>query len=209
MTCAAPLTINTLVDHPQTPQDPAWGNHDFDFSEMFLGVGNSPTELLPSRSARRGQGQGQESEEAKGRSPLHVTEMYAESVGVMGSVTVGQYAQFVCTTTQQALADAELAYQSCKRRIEREGSVVLSSIHFTCSVRPDRVEVSAYDKSGQCVREVTCGAAARETLSAVGLHDIMHKCEACFRLVTPWRMPRCRCHVQKVSVDAFSMGALG
>lgn len=151
MTCAAPLTIHTLVNHPQTPQDPAWGNYAPKESDLFLAVGDSPAELLPSISAGRGQdqGQGQELEEAEGMSPLIVMGPDGEMVGVCGNVTVGQYAQFLCATPQRALALAELAYQSCKRRIEREGSVVLSSIHFTCSVRPDVVEVRAYDKPEQ------------------------------------------------------------
>lgn len=45
------------------------------------------------------------------------------------------------TQTELSLADTEAAYLECRQRIEREGGVALSSIHFTCCGRPDRLEV--------------------------------------------------------------------
>lgn len=122
---------------------------------MFLGVGDSPAELLLSRSARGGdqdEDNGRESEEARGTPPMILTLSLEEAIGVVGEVTVGEYGRFVRTTPRLVLSDIEVAYQSCKRRIEREGSVVLSSIHFTCSVRPDLVEVSTPTTRAVCVR---------------------------------------------------------
>lgn len=113
---------------------------------MYLGLGSSPAELLePRRSALgdRDRDQGLEAEEARGAPPVIVNSAYNNVVGLHGSVSPGQYARFQFTSPQLVLADTKLAYQSVKRRSEREGSVVLSSLHFTCSVRPDSVEVCA------------------------------------------------------------------
>lgn len=49
--------------------------------------------------------------------------------------------RFIHRSPHRVLEQTEATYRSCKRRIEREGSVVLSSINFTCSVRHDRLEV--------------------------------------------------------------------
>lgn len=113
---------------------------------MFLEVGASPAELRHSRSAMGGQDQDQESEDAGGTPPIRVMPAYGATIGVLGDVSPSQYARFLRTSPQLVLADTELAYQSCKRRIEREGSVVLSSIQFTCFLRPDFVEVRTYEK---------------------------------------------------------------
>lgn len=51
------------------------------------------------------------------------------------------HVRYMRTQAELSLADAEIAYLSCRQRIEREGGVALSSIHFTCAARPDRLEV--------------------------------------------------------------------
>ncbi|CAM9457034.1 unnamed protein product [Scytosiphon promiscuus] len=117
-----------------------------DLHYALLGVGASPAELL---ACRGGEGQGSASEEAKGSPPLRVESALGNAVLLNDDVSPGQYARFMRRTPQQVLTDTESAYQSCKRRMEREGSVVLSSIHFTCSVRPDRVEVSSRQEQPQ------------------------------------------------------------
>lgn len=137
----------------QVPGDPAWGNHAFNPGDMYLGVGTSPAELLdPRRSAVRDRDGVQELEgddgEARGTPPVYVTSAFNNVVGLHSSVSPGQYARYQRTSPQLVLADTKLAYQSVKRRSEREGSIVLSSLHFTCSIRPDDVEVSARSQSG-------------------------------------------------------------
>ncbi|CAM9241172.1 unnamed protein product [Hapterophycus canaliculatus] len=103
-----------------------------------LGVGASPAELLGCPASEdQGYGLG----EARGSPPLSVDLAFGQTVVLNDDVSPGQYARFMRRTPQQVLIDTEGAYESCKRRMEREGGVVLSSIHFTCSVRPDRVEV--------------------------------------------------------------------
>lgn len=141
----------------QVPADPAWGNHAFNPGEMYLGMGSSPAELLaPRRSAlgdRDGGRELEEAEEARGKPPAIVNSAYNNVVGLDALVSPGQYARFQRTSPQLVLADTKLAYQSIKRRSEREGSTVLSSLHFTCSVRPDSVEVSARSQSGRACGE--------------------------------------------------------
>lgn len=136
----------------QVPQDPAWVDHAFNPGEMYLGVGTSPAELLdPQRSALRDRDSDQEledAEEARGTPPIIVNSAFNNVVGLNGSVSPGQYARFQHTSPQLGLAETKLAHQSVKRRSERKGSVVLSSLHFTCSVRPDSVEVSGGDADG-------------------------------------------------------------
>lgn len=100
-----------------------------------LGVGASPAELLDRSGERNGSG------EARGSPPLSVDLAFGQTVVLNDDVFPGQYARFMRRTPQQVLTDTEGAYKSCKRRMERDGGVVLSSIHFTCSVRPDLVEV--------------------------------------------------------------------
>lgn len=104
-----------------------------------LGVSASPSELLDGRG---GEGQAHGPEEATGSPPLSVDLAFGQTVVLNDDVSPGQYARFMRRTSEQVLVDTERAYQSCKRRMARDGGVVLSSIHFTCSVRPDRVEVS-------------------------------------------------------------------
>lgn len=122
---------------------------------MYLGLGSSPAELLcPQRSAlsdRDGDRELEEAEEARGAPPVIVNSAYNNVVGLHASVSPGQYARFQRTSPQFVLADTKFAYQSVKRRSEREGSIVLSSLHFTCSVRPDSVEVSARSQRGRGV----------------------------------------------------------
>lgn len=80
-------------------------------------------------------------EETKGAPPIAVDWTFGEAVALGEDVTPGQYARFLRSTNRLVLKDAEAAYHACGRRIEREGGVVLSSIHFTCCIRPDHVEV--------------------------------------------------------------------
>eukprot|EP00903_Cladosiphon_okamuranus_P013081 g12202.t1 len=132
------------IFYNEVPADPAWGNHAFNPGEMYLGVARSPVELLePRRSAlgERDHDQGPAAEEARGTPPVIVNSAYNNVVGLHGSVSPGQYARFQFSSPQLVLIDTKLAYQSVKRRSEREGSIVLSSLHFTCSVRPDSVEL--------------------------------------------------------------------
>eukprot|EP00752_Nemacystus_decipiens_P005953 g5376.t1 len=143
----AALRTTTAVSifYNEVPADPAWGNHSFNPGEMYLGLGGSPAELLgprqPALRDRVGDRYLEEAEEARGIPPVTVSSAYNNVVGLHGSVSPGQYARYQRTLPQFVLSDTKLAYQSVKRRIEREGSTVLSSLHFTCSVRPDSVEL--------------------------------------------------------------------
>ena len=117
---------------------------------MYLGIADSPGELLELRrlpSGGRddrddvGGGVEEEYEVAKGTPPVVVTSAYGSTIGLHGEVAPGQCARFMRTTNQLVLADTEVAYQSAKKRIEGDGSTILSSLHFTCCVRPDILEV--------------------------------------------------------------------
>lgn len=133
--------------HPQVANDPVWGNHVFNPGEMYLGIAASPAELLdlrPSHLGNRDDDGGDEEDgdgAARGTPPVVVTSAYGSTIGLHGDVAPRKYARFMRTTNQLVLTDTEVVYQSAKRRIERDGSVVLSSLHFTCCVRPDILEV--------------------------------------------------------------------
>jgi len=133
--------------HPQVANDPVWGNNVFNPGEMYLGIAASPAELLDLRPLpsgdRDGVGGDEEDDDdgARGTPPLIVKSAYGSTIGLHGDVAPGKYARFMRTTNQLVLADTEAVYQSAKRRIERDGSAVLSSLHFTCCVRPDILEV--------------------------------------------------------------------
>ncbi|CAM9331708.1 unnamed protein product [Ectocarpus sp. 6 AP-2014] len=111
---------------------------------ISLGVSASPAELLRCRS---GSGRCEDlddeiEEEARGAPPVAVNWTFGGAVALDDDVTPGQHARFLRSTNRLVLEDAEAAYHACGRRVEREGGVVLSSISFTCCVRPDRVELS-------------------------------------------------------------------
>lgn len=115
---------------------------------MYLGIGASPAGLLdlrPNVGDRDDDDDGGDEEDgdgaAGGTPPVVVTSAYGSTIGLHGDVSPGKYARFMRTTNQLVLTDTEVVYQSAKRRIERDGSVVLSSLHFTCCVRPDILEV--------------------------------------------------------------------
>ncbi|CAM9148472.1 unnamed protein product, partial [Ectocarpus fasciculatus] len=111
--------------------------------KISLGVSASPAELLHCRPGSGRQDPDQEIiEEARGAPPIAVDWTFGEVVALDDDVTPGQHARFLRSTNRLVLKDAEAAYHACRRRVEREGGVVLSSIHFTCCIRPDRVELS-------------------------------------------------------------------
>ena len=92
--------------------------------------------------------------------------------------------RFLRTTPQLVLDDTEAIYRSCKQRMEREGSTVLSSIHFTCSVRPDRVEVRRRRAKNKLMKRgegrSRCKAPALFLVSTGSSYLCMFPCEWAF-----------------------------